>query len=129
MLTDALTRTLYSLTKPYFLKLLLLCAVLTLVGLAAFGVGVYWLFATSQIVAIGWLDTIIDWVATVGAYVLAWFLFPALLPLIATLFSDPLISLLEKREYKGRAFKLRGGSFFVELWYDIKFLLWVVLMR
>ena len=94
-----LLKTLRTIGKPYFWTMLLLSLVVTAVTFGLLFVAVGYLLGATAFVSIGWLDTILDWTTGLGTGILAWFLFPALLPLVASLFLEQISGRIERREY------------------------------
>jgi CysZ protein len=94
-----LLKTLRTIGKPYFWTMLLLSLVVTAVTFGLLFVAVGYLLGATAFVSIGWLDTILDWTTGLGTGILAWFLFPALLPLVASLFLEQIAGRIERREY------------------------------
>lgn len=98
-MVGALLKTLRTLVRPYFWSMLLLSLAATALAFGIlFSIIVYVLAATA-FVSTGWLDVVLDWTAGFGAGILAWFLFPALLPLVASLFLEQIARRIERREY------------------------------
>jgi uncharacterized protein involved in cysteine biosynthesis len=72
---------------------------LSLLVLIALAVAL-WLAATQLSgIEIGWVQTVVDFAAGVGVVVLAWFLFPAAVSLIAQLYLEEVASAVEARHY------------------------------
>lgn len=99
MLATVLAKTLRTLTSAYFVKMLLISLAATGAGYAVFFYGIIWILGNTAFVSIGWLDWVLDWFAGIGTGVLAWFLFPAILPLIAAMFLEQIADRIEIREY------------------------------
>lgn len=95
----ALFRTFRTLCSGYFLKMLALSSAATALGYALFFYGLHWLLTETAFVHFGWLDRLLDWFAGLGVGVLVWFAFPAVLPLIAALFTEQIANRIERREY------------------------------
>ncbi len=119
MLIAALTRTIGSVFKGYFIRMLLLSLAATAVGYVIFFYGITTLLSETAFVTIGWLDWVLDWVAGIGIGILAWFLFPAILPLIAYIFLEQIAGRIEKHEY-GIA-KPPTLPFFEGVWQGLSF--------
>lgn len=96
---SALLKTFRTIGQPYFLSMLLLSLVATAVAFGALFVTVGYVLSATAFVATGWLDVILDWTAGLGTGILAWFLFPVLLPLVASLFLEQAAGRIERREY------------------------------
>ena len=94
-----LLKTFRTIGRPYFMTMLLLSLVATTAAFGVLFVGVGYLLSATAFVSAGWLDTILDWTAGLGTGILVWFLFPTLLPLVASLFLEPVAGRIERREY------------------------------
>lgn len=99
MFFKAVHKTLNTLRSGYFLKMLLLSLLATGAGYAIFFYGIVWALNSTIFVTIGWLEWVLDWLAGIGTGILAWLLFPAILPVIASLFLEQIAGSIEKREY------------------------------
>ncbi|MGI9509626.1 MAG: EI24 domain-containing protein [Geminicoccaceae bacterium] len=95
----ALLKTFRTIGRPYFLGMLLLSLVVTAVAFGVLFVIVGYLLSATAFVSMGWLDTILDWTAGLGTVVLVWFLFPVVLPLVASFFLEQVAGRIEQREY------------------------------
>ena len=94
-----LVRTFRTIGSAYFLTMLLLPLLVTAAVFAVFFVAIGYLLSATAFVSTGWLDVVLDWTAGLGTLVLAWFLFPALLPLVASIFLDQFAGRIEQQEY------------------------------
>lgn len=94
-----LLKTFRTLARPYFLNMLLLSLAATVVVFGILFMIVGYLLTATAFVSTGWLEVILDWTTGLGTGVLAWFLFPALLPLVASLFLEQIAGKIERREY------------------------------
>lgn len=79
--------------------MLVLSLLVTAVMFGVLFLAVGYILSATAFVSTGWLDTILDWTAGLGTGVLVWFLFPALLPLVASLFLEKIAGQIERREY------------------------------
>lgn len=95
----ALLKTFRTLSRPYFLTMLLLPLLVTAAAFGVLFVTIGYLLNATAFVSAGWLDMILDWTAGLGTLILAWFLFPALLPLVASFFLEQIAGRIELREY------------------------------
>lgn len=95
----ALLKTFRTLSRPYFLTMLLLTLLVTAAAFGVFFLIIGYLLNATAFVSTGWLDTVFDWAAGLGTLILAWFLFPALLPLVASIFLEQIAGRIELREY------------------------------
>jgi uncharacterized protein involved in cysteine biosynthesis len=95
----ALLKTLRTIGRPYFLTMLLLPILVTAAAFGVFFATIGYLLSATAFVSTGWLDMILDWTAGLGTLILAWFLFPALLPLVASIFLEQIAGRIELREY------------------------------
>ena len=78
----ALLKTFRTLVRPYFLGMLLLSLSATALAFGILFLIIMYVLSATAFVSTGWLDLVLDWTAGFGAGVLAWFLFPVLLPLL-----------------------------------------------
>lgn len=76
--------------------------------------GVVWALRATSILAPGWMENAIDIVLGAGSFILAWFLFPATMVLIASFFAETVIERIERNEYGIQEFKERP------LWQEIR---------
>ena len=95
----ALLKTFRTMGRSYFLTMLLLPLLVTAAVFGVFIVAIGYLLSATAFVSTGWLDVILDWTAGLGTVVLAWFLFPALLPLVASIFLEQIAGRIERQEY------------------------------
>ncbi len=95
----ALLKTFRTIGRPYFLTMLLLSLLVTATAFGVFFMIIGYLLSATAFVPTGWLDTILDWTAGLGTLILAWFLFPAMLPLVASIFLEQIAGRIELREY------------------------------
>lgn len=100
MFFKSVFRTVRTLRSAYFMRMLLLSLAATGVGYAIFFYGIAFLLGETVFVSIGWLEYALDWLAGIGSGIVAWFLFPAILPLIASFFLEQIAGSIEKREYQ-----------------------------
>jgi uncharacterized protein involved in cysteine biosynthesis len=94
-----LVKTFRTIGSGYFLTMLLLPLLVTAAAFALFLVAIGYLLSATAFVSTGWLDAVLDWTAGLGTVVLAWFLFPALLPLVASIFLEQFAGRIEREEY------------------------------
>lgn len=99
MFFTSVLKTLRTLRTGYFMKMLLLSLAATGIGYVIFFYGIVWLLGSTTFVSISWLEWVLDWFAGIGTGILAWFLFPAILPLIASMFLEQIAGSIERREY------------------------------
>jgi len=95
----ALLKTFRTISRPYFLTMLLLTLLVTAAVFGIFFLIIGYLLNATAFVSTGWLDTVFDWTAGLGTLILAWFLFPVLLPLVASIFMEQIAGRIEQREY------------------------------
>ncbi len=99
MLHHAIQRTLITMAKPYFLRLMMLCAGITLAGFLALSIFVGIALSQISLFQWGWLDTLADVTGTLFTVVAAWFLFPIVVSLIATVFQEQVANVIDRQEY------------------------------
>jgi CysZ protein len=76
-----------------------LSVLLALAVLAALILGAWYGLAEIQLSGNWWLDTIIDFAGGIGTVVLAWFLFPAAVSIVASFFLDAVADAVEETHY------------------------------
>lgn len=110
-----------SLTAPGMITLFVWSVLLTLFTLVAF------VFASAGLTE--WIfHNWITWVAGIGSAMLAWFLFPGIMPVIVNFFDVRIAGLIEKHDYPA-ATPLANPPFWPELWHDVRFSLFVILLN
>ena len=124
----ALIKTIKNIFEASLWKTILKSLILTALGLVGFVWFVNWAFAKTSVFNINWLEWILDTIGGIGAGVAAWFLFPLLLPIIASLFQETIAKKIEEKHYKNnRVDVLR--PFWGELFYDIKFICYAIFLN
>lgn len=95
-----LKRTLETLSQPYFLRMILLSASITLVGFALLAFTVGYSLAHVSLFQLEWLDQLFDIAGTLLAVLASWFLFPLLMPLLASFFQEEVADKIDRMEYQ-----------------------------
>lgn len=96
---SVLKRAIKTCKQRYFLKFLVLAAVLTVLGFVLLVGGVGAALWCTHLLKWAWLDKVADVVIGAGATWLAWLLFPVMMPLVASLFADTVAAHIERTEY------------------------------
>jgi CysZ protein len=116
-------KALRSLGAPGMPFVLIAALLITLLALAAFFTGAstffFWLFGAHS-----WLS----WLGTVGSGVLAWFLFPAIMPVIVNFFDTRIVALVEAADYPALGAP-RTPAAMPEFWHDVRFTLKALLLN
>lgn len=94
-----LKKSLYSMTRPYVLRYVLIALVITAVGFGLTFGGVTIVLRATQIVSWGWLDGVIDAALGASALWVSWLVFPLMIPLLAAFFGDAVAAKVEAEEY------------------------------
>jgi CysZ protein len=114
-LAHAFTKAVGSLFVPGMFGILLSSLIITILALTGFFFGMsgffFWLFGASSLFA---------WLGSLGAGVLAWFLFPAIMPVIVNFFDTRIVRLIETQEYPG-AISAHEPPFMPEFLHDVRF--------
>lgn len=118
MFAKALSRTLHTLTQPYFLRLLALCAGITLMAFLGLVLLVGVTLSQLSLFQTGWVDTVADVAGTLAAVGMGWLLFPVILPLIAVLFQEQIATIVDREEYQAEP--ETALPFLPELMYGLK---------
>ena len=84
-----------------------------------------WLAALLHSNAFAWL---LPWLGSMGASLLAWMLFPGIMPIIISFFDDKIARLIEAKDYPASPTP-RPYDFWKELRHDIGFSLWAVTLN
>jgi len=104
-----------SLFAPKMLLVLLKSIIITLLALTAFFFAAssffFWLFGAGS-----WLA----WLGTIGSGIFAWFLFPAIMPLIVNFFDTRVVDIIEQKDY-ANAPRVTPPAFTQEFVHDLKF--------
>lgn len=111
-----------SLFIPGMLMILVKSLIVTILALSLFFLGAsaffFWLFAGS------WLA----WLGTFGAGIFAWFLFPAITPVIVNFFDTRIVGIIENRDYP-QAEKIQQPPFMKEFLHDLAFTMKALLLN
>jgi len=97
----SLALALEQLGDPAIRRVLWLSIALTLAAAVALVAGAATLLGTVDLVTIGWLDTVIDWLGGLAALVVAVVFFPAVAGIVASLFLERVAAAVEARHYPG----------------------------
>ncbi len=123
------SRALASLRTPGLGKVLaysVAMALALLVALIALMGGTAGYFATHYTES--WLAGTLTIGGVIGSGVVGWLLFPALLPVIVSVFDERIISLIETKEYPAGAHG-KEAPFWPVLWHDLRFALLAVVLN
>lgn len=123
-----LTRTLSSLFRARLIGLMLACALLGIVMVAACVGALTFLSARLIDIGIPYIGTLIHWLMGALFTVVGWFMLPALIVLVAGMFQDVTLHRIERACYPET---LRPGSarFWPDLMHDIRFTLWALFLN
>ncbi len=88
-----------TLRQPYFLRYVMLAALLTIIGFALLMGGVTFALKLTHLVKGERLDKFMDVMLGAGAAWLSWFLFPLMMPLIAVFLGDALAAKIDEQDY------------------------------
>jgi CysZ protein len=69
----------------------------------------------------------VPWIAGIGSFMIAWLLFPGIMPFIAGFFSNDIIEVIERQDYPPVI--MNPNSFFSDLIFDTKFALKALLFN
>jgi CysZ protein len=114
-LIDASFKAVRSLFAPGMFMILLKSLFITIFALIAFFTGAsslfFWLFGP---------DSWLSWLASFGAGVFAWFLFPAIMPVIVNFFDTRIVRTIEAQDYPGTPAAIEP-PFMKEFFHDLRF--------
>ncbi|MBI1363709.1 MAG: hypothetical protein GC134_06960 [Proteobacteria bacterium] len=109
-----------SLSRADMMRLMLLSAALTFGGMLALSGITTWALTATTFFQTGWLDTVVDVLGGLAAFIIPMLLFPAFMPLVAGFFEDRIISIVETNDYPGTPAP-QERPFLPELMQDLKF--------
>lgn len=107
------------------IQILLLTIIVNIAILTALVVGCFWIL--SSITILNEWDWLLDTGGTLLAGVLAYFLFPLLVPFIMRLFDNSIAETIEQEEYK--ELPAREPPFWPSIWQDVRFTLKALLIN
>ena len=126
MIKSSFFQTLNTMRKGYFIKLLLLSLLATAIMGGVFFYGIQLILSATSFFSWSWLEQILDWFIAGGVGLLAFFLFPSVLPLIANLFQEEIAGLIERKEYDVEADRL---PLLPELAHGLSFMVWSLFLN
>jgi CysZ protein len=124
---NAAAKALDNLTYPPILRIALLCCGLSLLAMILFVTTITSL-AAMVVIEQAWLDWALAIFSGAGAMALAWFLFPAMIPIIAGLFEDKILSAIDAKDYPHTPVP-QPQPFLPNLWQDIRFAGKIILLN
>ncbi|MFO0388680.1 MAG: EI24 domain-containing protein [Alphaproteobacteria bacterium] len=123
----AFARALRSLFAPGMIRVFCYSVLLTIVVLCVFWVGasniLVWLF--DRPAAENLPFDIMPLIITGATGILAWFLFPGIMPVIVNFFDDKIANIIERQDYP-HSQPIANPAFWPEFWHDAKFSLTVL---
>lgn len=117
---SSLFKTLSSLSQGSMMRLMLITAAITLTGMLALSGLTTWVLTATTFFETGWLDTAVDFMGGFAVFIITLLLFPAFMPLVASLFEDKIIGIVEGADYPNTP-KPQDRPFLPELMQDLKF--------
>lgn len=115
MLIESSLKAMRSVFAPGMLGLFIKSVLLTVVVLTLFVIGASgffaWFFANNPWIA---------WVGGIGSAMLAWFLFPGIMPVIVNFFDDRIAGMIEQQDY-ATSRPAQNPPFWPEFWHDVRF--------
>jgi CysZ protein len=124
----AAARAVKSLFTPGMFGLFILTVALTIAALAGFVIftsGFFiWLGNSLQGSS---MAPLLPWLGSIGSVILAWLLFPGIMPIIASFFDDRIARTIEQHEYTAQT--AREPAFLPELLHDIRFALTAIFLN
>ena len=107
---------------------MLVCAVLAVILVIGVVITITWITAHLIDLDTGWLDTLLTGIVGLLTGIGGWFMLPSLTVLIAGLFQEITIQRVD-RIYYPKAVRREDLKFWPELWHDIRFTAWAVLLN
>lgn len=118
-------KTFASLSKARLRGIFLFCAVMAVVLALAFALGLGWLTALLEYWDTAWLNMLAGWITGTLGGVVAWFMLPTLVVLIAGIFQETVIARVEKACYAERQ-RTEPPRLWPDIVHDIRFTLRVL---
>jgi CysZ protein len=121
-------RAVKSLFTPGMLALVVLTIGLTIAALSGFVI-----FTSGFFIWLGHalegssVAPLLPWLGSIGSVLIAWFLFPGIMPIIASFFDDRIAHTIEQYEYTAQP--ARNPALLPELLHDIRFALTAILLN
>jgi len=116
-LFDCSAKALHSLTAPGMVSILIWSVIITILALVLFVIGASsffaWFFASQPALA---------WLAAIGSGLIAWFLFPGIMPVIVNFFDTTIAARIEAKDYPNLP-RASDPAMLPELFHDAKFTL------
>lgn len=129
MLIQSFLKTVKSLSSTQFLSTIFLCGVLTLLLYVSYGVGLFYLLSNLDIdTGFALLNQGFSALGGLLGVILAWFMLPVMVPLVAGLLQERVVNQIEAREYP-ESISQNQFSFLGELIQDIRFIAWMLLLN
>lgn len=122
------TKTVTSFIKANLLGIMLVCAVLAVILVIGVVITITWITAHFIDLDTGWLDTLLTGIVGLLTGIGGWFMLPSLTVLIAGLFQEITIQRVD-RIYYPNAVRHEDLKFWPEIWHDIRFTAWAVLLN
>ena len=122
-------RAIRSLVAPGMLRVFILSIIVTIAALTAFiifaSMFFTWLGAHLQGHAIA---AFLPWIGGIGSGIIAWLLFPGIMPVIISFFDERIAAIIERHDYPAAA-PARTPEFLTELLHDLRFSAWVIFLN
>jgi CysZ protein len=107
---------------------MLVCAVLAVILVIGVVITITWTTVHLIDLDTGWLDTLLTGIVGLLTGIGGWFMLPSLTVLIAGLFQEITIQRVD-RIYYPKAVRCEDLKFWSEIWHDIRFTVWAVLLN
>ena len=120
-------RALRSLLAPGMLGIFFLSLIATIAALLGFVVFTTAMFGLVSTHAQGAAASLLPWLGSVGAIVIAWFLFPGIMPVIVSFFDNRIADIIEQRDYPAQP--VQTPAFWPEMLHDIRFSCLTILLN
>lgn len=121
-------KTINTLKKAHLLGIMFACAALAITVVVLSVATITWLTAYLVNLETGWLDTLINWLVGIISGIGGWFMLPVFMVLIAGIFQEKTIHLVEQAYYPD-AMRSEGPRLWPDVSHDIKFTLWALFLN
>lgn len=117
---SAFVKAIEQLGDPRLRRFIFLSLIASLVVLVLLVIGVSYGLSFLHLAGIDWIDTALNWLGGLASVVIGFFLFPAVVVIVMSLFLDEVAAAVEARHYPELP-KAPGQSLLAGLWTGIKF--------
>lgn len=116
-------KTIHSLTAPQVIKYSVITVIISAIILTLFVFGIITFFTIVAISGSSWLNWLAGITGTLGASIIAWFLFPLTTPLIAGIFQEDICNAIDRKQYPNETLLITNLPFISGILHETKLVL------